>query len=77
MMENSFVVIIIIIIMIIIVIIILKGNGIFYFWYLMFQFFTNISNGVLFAIQCMQTQTVSELKDFVKKLNSLPEMTVI
>lgn len=24
----------------------------------------------------MQTQTVSELKDFVKKLNSLPEMTV-
>lgn len=23
-----------------------------------------------------QTQTVSELKDFVKKLNSLPEMTV-
>lgn len=24
----------------------------------------------------MQTQTVSELKDFVKKLNSLPEITV-
>lgn len=24
----------------------------------------------------MQNQTVSELKDFVKKLNSLPEMTV-
>lgn len=76
MMESSFVVIIIIII-IIIVMIILKGNSIFYFWYLMFQFFTNISNGGLFAIQCMQTQTVSELKDFVKKLNSLPEMTVI
>lgn len=32
------------------------------------------SNRVLF--ECMQSQTVSELKDFVKKLNSLPEMTV-
>ena len=31
------------------------------------------SNGLLC---CAQTQSVSELKDFVKKLNSLPEMTV-
>ena len=30
------------------------------------------SNGLLC---CAQTQSVSELKDFVKKLNSLPEMT--
>lgn len=32
-----------------------------------------LSNGLLC---CAQTQSVSELKDFVKKLNSLPEMTV-
>lgn len=31
---------------------------------------------LLLSDLCMQTQTVSELKDFVKKLNSLPEMTV-